>query len=81
MHLDTPRFAVQRPGGIGPHGDADAGRAQRSANLVQRFNLTGTDSVSNLVRRAGRHHHHSADWRKTVQEVEASLDLNTEHKA
>ena len=38
-----------------------AGRAQRSANLVQPRNLTGTDSVSSLVRRAGRRHRHSSD--------------------
>jgi hypothetical protein len=60
---------------------ADAGRAQRSANLVQLFHLTGTDSVSNLVRRAERRHRQSSDWRKTVGEIEASLGLNTEHKA
>ena len=29
---------------------------------------------------AVRRHHQSAGWRKTVQEVEASLGLNTEHK-
>jgi hypothetical protein len=49
--------------------------------LVQLFDLTGTDRGSNLVRRAERRHHQSTGWRKTVQEVEASLGLNTEHKA
>ncbi len=55
----------------------DAGRAQRSAHLVQPFNLTGTARVANLVRREDRRRQ-SAGWRKTVQEVEASLGLNTE---
>jgi hypothetical protein len=44
----------------------------RSANLVQLFNLTGTDSVSSLVRRAGRRHRHSSDWRKTMGEIPVS---------
>jgi hypothetical protein len=39
------------------------------------------DNVSNLVRRAERRHYQSADWRKSVQQVKASLGLNTEHKA
>jgi hypothetical protein len=46
--------------------EVDAGRVQRSANLVQLFNLTGTDRVANLVRRADRRRQ-SAGWRKTVQ--------------
>jgi hypothetical protein len=32
--------------------EADTERAQRSATLIQLFNLTGTDGVSNLVRGA-----------------------------
>jgi hypothetical protein len=43
--------------------------------------LTGTDRVSNLVRRAEHRRRQSSGWRKTVQEIEASLGLNTEHKA
>jgi hypothetical protein len=35
---------------------------------------------SNMVRRAERRHQ-SAGWRNTVQEIKASLGLNTEHKA
>ena len=61
--------------------EADTGRAQRSAHLVQLFNLIGTDSVSNLVRRAERRHHQSVSWRKTVQAVDTSLGRNTEHKS
>ena len=53
----------------------------RSANLGQPFNLTGTDSVSNLVRRAEHRRRQSSDWRKTVGKIEAALGLNTEHKA
>jgi hypothetical protein len=75
-----------RRSGFGCHepvGEAelDAGRAHGSANLVQLFDLTGTDRVSNLVRRAERRHHQSTGWRKTVQEVEGSLGLKTKHKA
>ena len=65
-------------------GERSRGRRWTGATLSQRgpvFGLTGTDRVANLVRRAERHHHPSAGWRKTVQEVEASLGLNTEHKA
>ena len=38
--------------------------------------LSGTDRVSNLVRRAEhRRDRQSSDWRKTVQEIDASLRL------
>jgi hypothetical protein len=43
--------------------------------------LTGTDRVSNLVRRAANRRRQSSGWQKTVQEIEASLRLNTEHRA
>jgi hypothetical protein len=42
--------------------------------------LTGTDRVSNLVRRAEHRRRQSSGWQKTVQEIEASLGPNTEHK-
>jgi hypothetical protein len=45
------------------------------------FGLTGTDSVSNLVRRAQQQSKRSADWRMRAGEIEATLRLNTEHKA
>jgi chromosomal replication initiation ATPase DnaA len=51
------------------------------SQLGPTFGLSGTESVSNLVRRAERRHRQSAGWRKTVREIEASLGLNTEHKA
>ncbi len=44
------------------------------------FGLTGTDSVSNLVRRAEKRHKQSASWRRKAEQVEATLGLNTEHK-
>ena len=65
-------------------GERSRGRRWTGARLSQlgpTFGLTGTDRVANLVRRAERRHLQSAGWRKTVQEVEASLGLNTEHKA
>jgi hypothetical protein len=43
--------------------------------------LSGTDRVSNLVRRAANRRRQSSAWRKTVQEIEASLGLNTEDNA
>ena len=45
------------------------------------FGLTGTDSVSNLVRRAEKRHKQSASWRTTAKQIEATLGLKTEHKA
>jgi hypothetical protein len=63
-------------------GERSRGRRWTGATLSQRgpvFGLTGTDRAANLVRRAERRHQ-STRWRKTVQEVEASLGLNTEHK-
>lgn len=44
------------------------------------FGLTGTDSVSNLVRRAQQQAERSASWRKSANEIEATLHLNTEYK-
>jgi putative transposase len=51
------------------------------AELGPSFGLRGTDSVSNLVRRAEKRCKESPKWRKTSEQIEASLDLNTEHKA
>ena len=45
------------------------------------FGLTGTDSVSNLVRRAQQQFKGSASWRKRASEIETSLHLKTEKKA
>ena len=51
------------------------------AELGPSFGLTGTDRVSNLVRRAEKRRRESANWRETSRHIEASLGLNTEHKA
>ena len=51
------------------------------AELGPSFGLSGTDSVSNLVRRAEKRHNASPKWRRISRQIEASLDLNTEHKA
>ena len=50
------------------------------AGLGPSFGLTGTDSVSNLMRRAKKRHKQSASWRTTARKIEATLGLNTEHK-
>jgi hypothetical protein len=42
------------------------------------FGLTGTDSVSNLVRRAQQRFKGPASWRKRASKIETSLHLNTE---
>jgi hypothetical protein len=51
------------------------------ADLGAPFGLTGTDSAANLVRRAEKRHNQSASWRKAAKEIEATLRLNTAHKA
>ena len=51
------------------------------AELGPAFGLDGTDSVSNLVRRAEQHHKESATWQETATKIETDLGLNTEHKA
>ncbi len=45
------------------------------------FGLSGTDSVSNPVRRAEKRYKESRKWRCRVEEIETKLGLNTEHKA
>ncbi len=45
------------------------------------FGVKGTDSVSNLVRRAEERYNESSKWRKQAKEIETKLGLNTEHKA
>ena len=65
-------------------GERSRGRRWTDATLSQlgpTFGLTGTDRISNLVRRADRHCRQLSSWRKPRQEIEASLDLYTEHKA
>jgi len=51
------------------------------AELGPHFGLTGTDSAANLVRRAEKRHEQSVSWRNATNEIEATLHLNTEHKA
>ncbi|WP_040771223.1 hypothetical protein [Novipirellula maiorica] len=48
--------------------------------LGPRFGLEGTDSVSNLVRRAEARYNESSNWRRQAREIEVVLRLNTEHK-
>ncbi len=52
-----------------------------SRKLGPAFGLTGTESVSNLVRHAQQQSKRSASWRMKASEIEATLQLNTEHKA
>jgi len=49
--------------------------------LGKSFGLGGTDSVSNLVRRAEARYNESRKWKQTVTKIERDLNLNTEHKA
>ncbi|MCH7726785.1 MAG: transposase [Planctomycetes bacterium] len=51
------------------------------AELGPAFGLDGTDSVSNLVRRAEKRSKESATWQQTARKIETALGLNTEHKA
>jgi hypothetical protein len=46
--------------------------------LAPAFGLTGTDSVSNLVRHAEQQFKKSASWRKRASEISASIHLKTE---
>ncbi len=45
------------------------------------FGITGTGSVSNLVRRAQTRHDQSRAWRTTANRILNSLELKTQHKA
>ena len=51
------------------------------AELGPAFGLDGTDSVSNLVRRAEKRSKESATWQPAARKIETALGLNTEHKA
>ena len=81
---DASQYAKFRSSATGRDMAAWLCRRWTGATLSQlgpTFGLTGTDSVSNLVRRAEHRHRQSSGWRKTVGEIEAALGLNTEHKA
>jgi hypothetical protein len=45
------------------------------------FGISGTGSVSNLVRQAQTRHDQSRSWRAKATKVEHALKLNTQHKA
>ncbi len=82
--VDASQYAVFRSSAAGCDMAARLCRRWTGATLVElgpSFGLTGTDSVSNLVRRAEKRHKESANWRETARRIEASLGLNTEHKA
>ncbi|WP_149752784.1 hypothetical protein [Rubripirellula obstinata] len=49
--------------------------------LGNAFGLSGTGSVSNLVRRAERRRNASREWTHRQHEIEKPLTLNTQHKA
>ena len=50
------------------------------AQLGPHFGLSGTDSVSNLVRRAQRRHDESTRWHQRAVDIEKALKLKTENK-
>ncbi len=45
------------------------------------FGVEGTDSVSDLARRAEARYNESPKWRRQTKEIETKLGLNTEYKA
>jgi len=45
------------------------------------FGISGTGSVSNLVRQAQTRHDQSRSWKAKATNVEHDLNLNTQHKA
>jgi putative transposase len=51
------------------------------AELGPAFGLAGTDSVSNLVRRAEKRYQESTTWQETAAKIESALGLNTDNKA
>lgn len=81
--VDRLRYAVFRSAAPGRDMAAWLCRRWTGATLRElgpAFGLTGTDSVSNLVRRAEQQSKRSANWRMRAREIEATLHLNTEHK-
>jgi len=48
---------------------------------AQASETTGTDSVSNLVRRAQQQFKGSVSWRLRACEIEETFQLNSEHEA
>ena len=82
--VESSEYAVFRSGAAGRDMAAWLCRRWTGATLTElgpSFGLSGTDSVSNLVRRAEKRHKASPKWRRISAQIEASLDLNTEHKA
>jgi chromosomal replication initiation ATPase DnaA len=82
--VDASQYAVFRSSAAGRDMAAWLCRRWTGATLAElgpSFGLTGTDSVSNLARRAEKRHKESAKWRKTARLIVASLGLNTEPKA
>ena len=82
--VDASQYAAFRSQAAGRDMAAWLCRRWTGATLAQlgpSFGLTGTDSVSNLVRRAEQRYRQSANWRKTATEIEATLHLKTEHRA
>jgi chromosomal replication initiation ATPase DnaA len=82
--VNVSQYAAFRSGAAGRDMAAWLCRRWTGASLGELgalFGLTGTDSVSNLVRRAEKRYKQSSSWRKTATAIEVTLHLNTEHKA
>ncbi len=74
--IDAVQYAAFRSSAAGRDMAAWLCRRWTGATLAELgpcFGLTGTDSVSNLVRRAEKRHQQSARWRKTARKIELSL--------
>ena len=82
--VDASEYAVFRSGAAGRDLAAWLCRRWSGATLAELgswFGLQGTDSVSNLVRRAEARHKESSKWRRKAAQIKMMLGLNTEHKA
>ena len=82
--VDPAEYAMFRSGAAGRDMAAWLCRRWSGTTLQELgpwFGLKGTDSVSNLVRRAEQRYQESPKWRRQTKQIETKLGLNTEYKA
>ena len=82
--VDQAEYAMFRSSAAGRDMAAWLCRRWSGATLTELgswFGLEGTDSVSNLARRADKRYNESSKWRRQAKQIENELGLNTEHKA
>jgi len=81
--VDAAEYAMFRSDAAGRDMAAWLCRRWSGATLKELgpwFGLEGTDSVSNLSRRAETRYNESPKWRRKAKQIETQLKLNTEHK-